>query len=49
MQRLTKNSKKQIDIPQDYIDQIYNSKYMQYFYTDMEQSTFRVHWLGKKE
>lgn len=38
--------KKKIDIPLDYLEKMYSSKYVNHFYTDNEIELMRNYWLG---
>lgn len=42
-----KKFKRQIPIPSRYLDKLYNSKYANHFYTEVEISKFRNRWSGR--
>ena len=39
--------KQNIRIPQGLLDELYNSKYAKFFYSEQERSRFRLHWAGE--
>ncbi len=44
-----KKFKNRLELPTEYINHMYQSKYIQHFYTEAEQTDFRKHWLGEAE